>query len=74
METDERDILIEIKTKLEMIHASFIDHIKEDSANNKSLNDSIKAAHRRMDWLVGGVVLTIILSVMGLLAKLVFAF
>ena len=61
---DDHDLLIEIHTKLSMIHDNFINHLKEDASHFSELRRDMKAAHRRLDYFtVSGILVVLVFVV-----------
>ena len=52
METDDHDILIEIRTKVNLFNDSFAVHCAENAANDALFKKSIETVHFRVDNLV----------------------
>ena len=69
MEDKDHDILIEIRTDQTWIKTTLIDHMKEEAANSSLCQRDIKAAHKRIDWVLVTGILTIILFAIGLYVK-----
>ena len=64
-EQDARDMLIRIDTKVSLLYENFTRHQMEDAGNRQAADDSIKAAHRRLDGFLLSGILTIILMIGG---------
>lgn len=59
---DDHDLLIEISTKLSLYHELFVKHVEEDAKHFTIIDTKLNAAHRRMDWLVGGIGFTVLVT------------
>ena len=64
MTQEERDILIEIKTKVNIFNDAFVKHCEDAASRFTVLEKSDRALHRRVDGLfVSGVLAIIIIAI-----------
>lgn len=64
MEKSDHDLLIEICRDMQWLKDSFLSHCESKAAALKDLDTKVTAAHKRIDWLqIGGIMSLVVLAV-----------
>ena len=66
---DDHDLLIKIDTKVGMIHDSYVAHVEKNAKEHERVEKKTDSAHKRLDWFLVSVVLSVLLSTVGILFK-----
>ena len=71
MSNEDHDLLIEIRTLVKVQQDQFIVHVKDEAERIGQVKASSDAAHRRMDSLMIGGILVVLIAVASLVARFI---